>query len=259
MNKEKILEKKERVQMSNEKILESTQILNSGLFFEKSKTLIIGDLQLGYEENLNQQGVMIPRVNLKQIMKKLEEIFSKIGKIEKVIINGDLKHEFGRVSEQEWNEVLDVLRYLKQWSKEVIVVKGNHDVFFAPIGKWENMKVQENYFLENEKILILHGHKIPDKNKEFAQAKILIIGHEHPAVTLREGSTVHKYKCFLKGKWTTKTIVVMPSFSELSGGHDILKQETLSPFLENGLSEFQVWVVEDQTYYFGKIKDLMEK
>src|SRR3989339_1519080 len=148
MNKEKL----EKIGMKIEpKILKKAQILNSGLFLEKSKTLIIGDLQLGYEENLNQQGVMIPRVNLKQIMKKLDEIFARTGKIEKVIINGDLKHEFGRVSEQEWSEVLDVLRYLKQWCREVIVVKGNHDVFFAPIGKWENIQVQENYFLEKEK------------------------------------------------------------------------------------------------------------
>lgn len=243
----------------NEKILEKAQILNSALFLEKSKILIIGDLQLGYEENLNQQGVFLPRVNLKQILKKLDEIFAQTGKIEKVIINGDLKHEFGRVSSQEWSEVLDVLRYLREHCKEVIVVKGNHDVFFAPIAKWENIQVQEHYFLEKEKMLILHGHKIPENDKEFEQAEVLVIGHEHPAVRLQEGSTAHKYKCFLKGKWKNKTILVMPSFSELSGGHDILQQETLSPFLEKGLQEFQAWIVEDQVYYFGKIKDLLSK
>ena len=46
-------------------------------------------------------------------------------KIETIIVNGDLKHEFGAISEQEWRNVLKLLDYLGQHCGEIILIKGN--------------------------------------------------------------------------------------------------------------------------------------
>jgi metallophosphoesterase superfamily enzyme len=42
-------------------------------------------------------------------------------------------------------------------------------------------------------------------------------------------------------------------------GTDVLNENFLSPFLKQDISEFEVWILEDKPYYFGKIKDLREK
>ena len=58
--------------------------------------LIIADTHIGYEEELNKRGVLIPRFQFGEIIRRLERIIA--GRhFEKIIINGDIKHEFGRI------------------------------------------------------------------------------------------------------------------------------------------------------------------
>jgi len=63
------------------------------------KTLIISDIHIGYEEELNKKGILIPRLSFIEIGKRLEKIMKEVkGKIDTIIINGDIKHEFGTIS-----------------------------------------------------------------------------------------------------------------------------------------------------------------
>ncbi|PJA20489.1 MAG: phosphoesterase, partial [Candidatus Diapherotrites archaeon CG_4_10_14_0_2_um_filter_31_5] len=105
------------------------------------------------------------------------------------------------------------------------------------------------------KILFLHGDRIPE-SKEFNSAKTIVIGHEHPAITLTEGIKHEKFKCFVKGKYEKKTLIVLPSFNSTLEGQDLLKGKLLSPFLHQDLSEFELWLVADKTYFFGKMKEI---
>ncbi|MDO8537295.1 MAG: metallophosphoesterase [archaeon] len=236
-------------------ILSNAKIIGLSLFFPKQKILAISDLHLGSEESYTKQGIFIPRTNFNLILKELEKIFSKTGKIKKTIILGDLKHEFGKPSQQEWTEVIDVLRFISKNSEEIILLKGNHDAALEPIASWENLKIQNAYLLEKESIVFLHGDSLKFF-KEFLKAKTIIIGHDHPAVSLREGVKMEKFKCFLKGKYEEKQLIVLPSMNQLSEGSNILSEKMSSPFLKQNLDNFELWVVGDKTYYFGKIKDL---
>ena len=83
------------------KILDNVYVYDLGLYLKKEKVLILSDLQLGYEEHLNKQGILVPRFQLEDIKKTLEKLLKKL-KPNKVIINGDLKHEFGKISDYEW-------------------------------------------------------------------------------------------------------------------------------------------------------------
>lgn len=243
---------------ADKKILENAEIIGTSLWLTKEQTVIIADLHLGMEELYASQGILIPRANYEKIFRQLNEIFKKTGRLERIVVCGDLKHEFGSISEQEWKEVTNILAYLRAHADEVIIVKGNHDKIIGPIASFSKIKMLDFYYNEGNKIMAMHGDKLTEfvGRKEFSDAKILIIGHEHPAVSLKEKNKVEKYKCFLKGKFGNKILIVLPSMCTLAEGTDILKENMLSPFLKQDLSEFECWLVADKEYYFGKLKEI---
>ncbi len=226
-------------------ILDGIEINGLTLFIKKDKILVLGDLHLGFEESLNKQGVLIPRFQLQEILLILRKILDKT-KPEKIIIVGDLKHEFGSISEQEWRHVLELIDFLALKS-ELIIIKGNHDVKLLPITQKRNIKILPFYKLKE--ILFVHGDVVITK-----ESKVIIIGHEHPAVSFRERPT-QKYKCFLKGKYKKSILIVMPSLNLVTEGSDITKGMFMSPYLKQA-KNIEVYVNEDKTYRFGKLKDI---
>jgi uncharacterized protein len=215
------------------------------------RTLVIGDLHIGYEESLNKQGVMVPRFQFKDMYARLDAMIKK-AKPETIVVNGDIKHEFGRISEQEWRETLKTLDLLIKNSKKVVLVKGNHDKILGPIAKKRDIEIVQDYTI-NDDTMILHG----DKETKFpSRIKRIIIGHEHPAVSIKEGPRSEIFKCFLKGRYKGKELIVLPSFNLVTEGTDILKDRILSPFLKQDLDDFDVFIVSDKVYGFGKLKNL---
>jgi len=272
-------------------VLNSIELIDLAIY--TNKTLILTDFHIGYEEALNKQGLMVPRFQFPEIMNRLEKIFLRLKgkKIDRIIVNGDLKHEFGTISEQEWRHTLRLLDYFGQHCKEVILIKGNHDTILGPIAKKRNVKVLENYLISTiekkpikndsikeitintktqfeiiknkigkksngkNKILVIHGDKIPDKSL-LEGVSTIIIGHEHPAVSIKEGPRAELFKAFLIGKWKRYNVIAQPSFNLVVEGTDILKEEVLSPFLKNNLGDFEAIVVADKLYGFGKVSSL---
>jgi len=231
------------------KILDNIKIVDLGLYFVKEKTLVVGDIHIGLEEAMNKEGIMVPRKGLKKVLEHFNRIFS-MADVDIVVINGDMKHEFGEISRQEWQLTLKLLDYLIEKSKKVILIKGNHDKVLGPIAEKREIKVVDSYVVG--RVRILHGHK-EDKFDE----EVLLIGHDHPCVSLRNEVRVEKYKCFLKGKWTNKTLIVLPSFNFVSEGTDIRREKLLSPYLQQDLSKFEVFIVGDdgKIYDFGMLNN----
>ncbi len=214
--------------------------------------LVLGDIQIGYEESLNKQGILIPRRDIEETIQRIDRILAQTN-IKTIVFNGDLKHEFGTISRQEWKDVTALLEHLKKKGYKLIVIKGNHDVILGPIVEKLNIKLVDYYHIDN--ITILHGDKILPNLSD-----IIIIGHEHPAISFPERRD-EKYKCFLVGTWHEKKLVVLPSFNTLTIGTDISKEETLSPFLNQDLSAFKVYVVEEEhgdsrILSFGSLKQM---
>jgi hypothetical protein len=186
-------------------------------------------------------------------LKQLEPVFKKV-KPEMIVMLGDIKHEFGTISRQEWRDTLNLFDYLISKTGKVVLIKGNHDTILGPLAEKKDLAVRDSFFVDN--ILFCHGHKLLDEKSEaFKKAKTIIIGHEHPAIGLRDGPRVEKYKCFLLGKFKGKKLIVMPSFNFVTEGTDVLQEKLLSPFIEN-IHDFEVFVVGDKVYKFGKINKL---
>ena len=226
-------------------ILPNIKIIDLALYLEKQKILILSDFHIGYEEYLNNQGILIPRFQFKEILQRLENIFKKI-KPSKIIVNGDLKHEFGIISAQEWRHTLQLLDVLLK-KAPVTLIKGNHDTIIKPIAEKRNIEILDEY--RKDSLLITHGNilKKPEKT--------IIIAHEHPAISFKQRPS-EKYKCFLLGKYKNFNLIVQPSFNLVTEGSDITKNKLLSPFLNN-IQNFQVFIVEDKVYKFKTVKDFM--
>tara|TARA_Y100000031_G_scaffold117280_1_gene130141 strand:+ start:296 stop:1009 length:714 start_codon:yes stop_codon:yes gene_type:complete len=235
------------------KILKDIELIDLAIY--TNKTLIFTDFHIGYEESLNKQGLMVPRFQFDEIMKRLEKIFSRLKgkKIERIVVNGDLKHEFSTISDQEWRHTLKLLDFFEKHCNEIILIKGNHDTILGPIAKKRNIRVMDHFIINN--ILIIHGDVIPSKTL-LKGVKTIIIGHEHPAVSVREGPRAELFKAFLVGKWKKYNLVVQPSFNLVTEGTDVLKEEVLIPFLKGNLRNLNAIIVGDKLYNFGKIKDL---
>ncbi|MBS3144969.1 metallophosphoesterase [Candidatus Woesearchaeota archaeon] len=220
-------------------------LVDLALFYKKH--LILGDLQLGSEGVAHNQGFFLPKFQLQDILERLSKIFTQV-KAEFLIINGDLKHAIGTILDQEWTDILAFFDFALQHVQKIIIVRGNHDLVIDPIAAKRNIAVVESYRVGD--MLIFHGHKVVKET-----APLLVVGHEHPAVSFKD-KPGDKYKCYLVGKWKKSILIVMPSFNPLTEGSDITRDRFLSPYLKPGIGTFDVYVVEDKIYPFGKVQDL---
>ncbi len=234
--------------MKKDKFVEKdTEIVSMALWLKKENVVVIGDLHLGQEEELNKSGILLPRQNFKKVMSEMAKIFSKTGKVEHIILLGDIKHEFCAANNQEWKEVIALLDYLEKKCERIILLKGNHDNYITAIAKWKNFEVVEKF--EKGNYCFCHGNKIIETKK-----KNIIIGHEHTAINLKDKYKQEKFKCFVKTKKFEKIIIALPSFNFLSFGTDVLREKLISKYLKD-MKTFEVWVLEgEKSFYFGKMK-----
>jgi hypothetical protein len=224
------------------------------LYLPQYNTLIISDIHAGFEESLQKNGVLLPKSAVSEIMLRIEKAINKIGleKIKCIILNGDIVHSFSKHSLDEKYALKKILDFLKKFGK-IIIIKGNHDKILEMLVK--NVEFRKNLILGE--ILITHGDII-DENSKDKKIKIMIIGHEHPSIVLDSGLRQEKYKCFLKGKYKNKELIVMPSSNTLIEGSDVLKEKLLSPYIKS-IDSFQVYAIADEIYDFGKISQLRKK
>lgn len=187
----------------------------------KERTLVVGDLHLGYEEVLNRGGIFVSRKMFEEMIDYFDKVFSKIGKIDKVVLLGDIKHDFGGILRQEWDDILGLFDYF--FGKigkegEIVIVKGNHDNILEPIVRKRERVVMGDFFIVDG-VAFLHGDR-DFKEIWNKKIKIWIVGHGHPAVKLQEGVKIEKYKCFLVGRFKGKDVIIVPSFFEYNVGSD---------------------------------------
>ena len=233
-------------------ILRGVEIPDSfpALYLKQYKTLIFGDLHLGYEYALQLKGVHLPQNSYQYIKYSLDEIINKT-RPESIVFLGDIKHEFGRPTPQEWVEVEDLLRYLFNKGLGVHVVRGNHDNYILTILKKFNVGLHDP-FMQIGNLALIHGDQDTDLPKVI---KTIIMAHEHPAVMSRDISgSRYKFKCFLVGKYKQYNLIVMPALSPLSssvGINEIQREELLSPLLRAAdIDKFTPIVVEENVGVF---------
>jgi len=222
------------------------------IYISSINSILIADLHLGYEGIMAEQGVFLPKIQFKKEMEALEDIISKKD-AERIILLGDVKHEFSETSYHEFKEVKDLFIFLKERFKEVDLIKGNHDNYIFYVTSKYGVNLHDE--LEIGDYFLIHGHKYPSKRIE----RFLILGHEHPAIAIYDEIGVkEKIKCFLVGE----NILVMPAFSYLASGSEvniIPRGELLSPILRDiKIDNLDVLAISEEIgcLSFGKLKNL---
>ena len=221
------------------------------IYIRADDTLAISDLHLGYEAALQAQHVAIPRFQLEPMVERLEKLLARFNP-ERIIINGDMKHEFSKNINQEWDEVetiLDMLAY-----REIIIVRGNHDNYLQTILAKRNIRMMDSITLPASQITFLHGHKKIESNG------MKIFAHEHPVLRFRDevGAQI-TLPCFLYDE--ASQILVMPAFSPLASGTNIISSENsfMCPDLkDSNLASARIFVIQDGVMELGKVSDLRE-
>lgn len=231
-------------------------LIEEGEGRNKERALVVGDIHLGAIGKIG--GVNVERQRYYEMIKELDNVFDGIGKVDKIILLGDLKDKFSGLEEEERYNIVNLFDYLEEKCKEIVVIRGNHDNYLLNILKYRGMGSYIFYIWKE--YCFLHG------DKDFAEIydkeiKYWVMGHLHPAVSLREGTKTERYKCFLEGEFKMKKIIILPSFSEIGEGVDVLEVWGRS---ENNLAwnfdlgKFRVKIIGEklEVLDFGKVSVL---
>ncbi len=220
--------------------------------------LVVVDLHIGYEEVLLESGIHLPRSQYGRIKLSIVEALERFDP-DSLVLLGDVKHEFGGATRQEWVEVLDLIRSLKS-TVDIQVVRGNHDNYLIPILRREGIPLLDPG-LSVGRYYLVHGHKPLEGLPEGAE--FLVMGHEHPAVGLRDELGVkRKFKCALLGSLDDLSVLVLPAMSPLAPGTDVLatpRRDLLSPILSRlDVGQFEVVVTDEEagTMRMGTVAQL---
>ncbi len=225
--------------------------------------LVVGDLHLGYADIVNKQGSMLTLNQTNKIIDIFENILERIKKEKltpkKLIILGDVKHDFGKLNLSEKRQLIKFFNYLSQNFNEIIITKGNHDVGLEyGLKLYKKIKLVDVY--EQGDYVFYHGHKKIESDKH-----IHIIAHEHPRISITEKNKSEKFKCILAGNLDSKTknkdIIILPSFNPLLEGSDIMfTEQFISPVLNREIvDELNVFVINNnEVLSFGKLKDVRD-
>lgn len=225
----------------------------------EKRILVIGDLHLGYEESLNRSGVFMHHHLFDETLRYFNKVFDLVGRIDYVVLLGDVKHNMGMIMKQEWNEVLALFNYFEDKCNEIVIVKGNHDNILEPIVKRKGSIRLSDFFVFGD-FCFMHGDrdffnvgKVDDR-----KIKYFVLGHGHPAIKISDGVKIEKYKCFLVGKYLGEKVIIVPSFIEANEGSDP-RENDLGMAWNFNYKDFEVFIVQDESLEvlkFGKLKRL---
>ncbi len=214
----------------------------------RSRTLLLGDLHLGIEASLELEGMQLPRAQAREMRRRIDEVVSAHHP-KRIVVLGDLKHEFSRNLDQEWSQVREMLEHLGSLA-ELTVVRGNHDNYLATITSRLGLELVDQAVIDG--VHLSHGHLVEP-------GRPLVQGHEHPSARLFDGVGGYiKLPAFLYHPQAE--VLVLPAFSPLAAGNDVstlLAGDVLSPGLrEVDMGEALVFGCSDiGLIRLGKVRD----
>lgn len=195
------------------------------LWLSGHKTLIIADLHIGYAWSHRSKGQLLPVSKTEDTVARLTALLRDY-EAEQVVLLGDIVHD--AVSLPEVKSVLDDLLQIASRGISLTLVLGNHDRRLIKAIGTPPANITTCKTVHYGEFLLTHG----DDKAALAELKpeqTVIMGHEHPTVTLEDGvASAARCPCFL----VSQKFVVMPAFSTWANGCTIGRQPFLSPLLK---------------------------
>ena len=236
---------------------------SAALHLVDESALILSDLHYGVEAEMLRGGVWLPNRSPGRTEKVLKLI--KQTKSKRLILLGDVKHQVPHNSKQQRTDLEQFFMAVNRVAK-VEIVPGNHDGGLEDIIPSDVKFHKSDGFVIGE-IGMVHGHAWP--SQEVMNSKILVMGHEHPALSFRDRlDKLHSEPCWLRAPMleherydkVPEQLIVMPAFGELAGrtmNREPLKG--LGPVLRNGLADLEKARVETlEGLDFGELGNLID-
>jgi len=233
-------------------IIDGTPIV----YIKDLSAIVCSDLHLGYEGVMAENGIFLPKINLKKIKDIIANAVNQ-RKPARIIVDGDIKNEFSKVHVEEFNELYEFVNFLRGLGiKEIILIKGNHDNFVDRLKDSLDIKIYKQEALMGD-YLFFHGEQLPRTKG----GKWLIMGHLHPAITLyTEVGAKEKLKCYLIGDYGQRKILILPAMNYFAEGVSVNLENVseLAPiFTKLDIDSMHVLcIAEGETLDFGRIADL---
>ncbi len=196
----------------------------------KERVLVAADLHLGLEYELMLCGISIPS-QTEKILTRLKSSLADV-KPDRLLLLGDVKHNVPKTSWQERREIPYFLRALAR-EVRVDIVPGNHDVGLADLAP-QGTSIHLPTGIVIDGVGYFHGHTWPDK--ELLKERLMVAGHIHPAVRLKDPIGVshnrkvwarvsinpdaieRQYGYKLSPGLAAPEMIIIPAFNDLCGG-----------------------------------------
>lgn len=192
-------------------------------WFPEERVLAVADLHLGYAWAHRLSGQLMPIPPTNDTLARIAALQRDYSPSEIVMV-GDIVHRAMALSvlEEEIRELIEALSAASQ----LTFLAGNHDRHLAKILQQWNlpMALAESRLVGRN--LLVHG----DKAVAAPPGQRLVMGHEHPAISIGDGvTTSHKCPCFL----VSESVVVLPAFSCWAAGTNMRAYELMSDVARN--------------------------
>jgi putative SbcD/Mre11-related phosphoesterase len=212
------------------------------LWLAESRTLAIADLHLGYAWAHRHTGQLMPitvPADTRERLLALQDTY----KPAHVVLLGDIVHRAVPIAPVR-DELQGLLTCLPAAAK-LTLVAGNHDRHLdrlldgQPVHLSGHASVGDCVFLHGDADSTAATEKIVETAR--AAGQWIIIGHEHPALTLGDGvATWEKCPCFL----ICDGLIVLPAFSRWAAGNS--REEYMSPLLACTEPKLKVAILGDR-------------
>jgi uncharacterized protein len=186
------------------------------VFIEEHGILAVADLHLGYAWAHRYNGQLLPLTKGDLLIERLQELCSSF-QPQVIALLGDVIHEAVPVQEvaRDVHQLLDLLSSVGL----VRIVFGNHDKRLRSLLKG-GFASDAGSNLRAGRFILTHGNE----NCAAAAEELVVMGHEHPAISLGDGVAAAKFPCFL----VSKQLIVLPAFSLWASGTNIRSYPLMS-------------------------------
>jgi putative SbcD/Mre11-related phosphoesterase len=185
---------------------------------EEARVLAVADLHLGYAWAHRHNGQLLPLSAQEDSVERLQALVDDYAPQDLVLL-GDIVHS--AVEVKPLRE--EICRLFSELSGRTALrlVAGNHDTRLAQLLTRCGLSAPLLTEWAAGADRLVHG----DQTLTGSTAGRVIMGHEHPAISLGDRVTRAKCPCFL----VSSQLIVLPAFSTWAAGTDVRSGRFLSP------------------------------
>ncbi len=247
--------------------------------------LLIADVHLGIHIDIERRsGALFPPQH-HTILDRIKRLISKYD-VDTTVVVGDLKHSLGADVPYNWENIPAFVERLQRAS-DVIIVPGNHDGDIQALLPRRTKVADVRGMIVYDgvpSVAVIHGHAWP--SEEVVAARILVIGHNHPCISVvRKTKTPANYevrrsgvtlpvviKAYLSKDCVRKhigvietandswgTLIVLPAFNSIASGARInVPNSTLQgPIFERGcVNQQDAEIYSSNGVFLGKLAEI---